>query len=163
MKHTLSVLVVNQPGVLARVAGLFSRRGYNIDSLAVGKTEDPEISRMTIVVDVDAEDEVTLEQITKQLYKLIDVIKINDITTAEMVERELMLIKVNAPSNSRAEILQIVDIFRGKVVDVSDKALIVEATGAQEKVEALLAMLKPFGLKELARTGKVAMVRAAGR
>ncbi|MGE5551990.1 MAG: acetolactate synthase small subunit [Bacteroidota bacterium] len=159
MRHTLSVMVVNHPGVLARVAGLFSRRGYNIDSLAVGKTEDPDISRMTIVV--DAEDEVTLEQITKQFYKLIDVIKINDITTAEMVERELILIKVNAPSANRAEILQIVDIFRGKVVDVSDKALIVEATGAQEKVEALIALLKPFGLKELVRTGKVAMVRTA--
>ena len=161
MRHTLSVMVVNHPGVLARVAGLFSRRGYNIDSLAVGKTEDPDISRMTIVV--DAEDEITLEQITKQLYKLIDVIKINDITRVEMVERELVLIKVNATSNNRAEILQIVDIFRSKVVDVSEKAVTIEATGAQEKVEALIALLKPFGLKELVRTGKVAMVRAGAR
>ena len=161
MRHTLSVMVVNHPGVLARVAGLFSRRGYNIDSLAVGKTEDPDISRMTIVV--DAEDEITLEQITKQLYKLIDVIKINDITRVEMVERELVLIKVNATSNNRAEILQIVDIFRSKVVDVSEKAVTIEATGAQEKVEALIALLKPFGLQELVRTGKVAMVRAGAR
>ena len=160
-RHTLSVMVVNHPGVLARVAGLFGRRGYNIDSLAVGKTEDPEISRMTIVV--DAEDESSLEQITKQLYKLIDVIKINDITQVEMVERELILIKIAAGSANRAEVLQIVDIFRGKVVDVGDKAMIVEVTGAQEKVEALLALLKPFGLKEVVRTGKVAMVRAAGK
>jgi acetolactate synthase-1/3 small subunit len=158
-RHTLSVMAVNHPGVLARVAGLFGRRGYNIDSLAVGKTEDPEISRMTIVV--DAEDEASLEQITKQLYKLIDVIKINDITQVDMVQRELILIKVTANSTARAEILQIVDIFRGKVVDVSDKAIIVEATGSQEKVDALLALLKPFGLKEVVRTGKVAMVRAA--
>ncbi len=161
MRHTLSVMVVNHPGVLARVAGLFSRRGYNIDSLAVGKTQDPGVSRMTIIV--DAEDETTLEQITKQLYKLIDVIKINDITQVEMVERELVLIKVNATSANRPEVLQIVDIFRAKVVDVSDKALIVEATGAQDKIEALIAMLKPFGLKELVRTGKVAMVRAGAR
>ncbi|MGQ9778772.1 MAG: acetolactate synthase small subunit [Bacillota bacterium] len=161
MRHTLSVMVMNHPGVLARVAGLFSRRGYNIDSVAVGKTEDPEISRMTIVV--DAEDEKTLEQITKQLYKLIDVIKINDITRTEMVERELVLIKVSATSANRPEILQIVDIFRARVVDVSEKALIVEATGTQDKIEALIAMLKPFGLKELVRTGKVAMVRAGAR
>lgn len=161
MRHTLSVMVMNHPGVLARVAGLFSRRGYNIDSVAVGKTEDPEISRMTIVV--DAEDEKTLEQITKQLYKLIDVIKINDITHTEMVERELVLIKVAATSTNRPEILQIVDIFRARVVDVSEKALIVEATGTQDKIEALMAMLKPFGIKEIVRTGKVAMVRAGAR
>ncbi|NLG84053.1 MAG: acetolactate synthase small subunit [Firmicutes bacterium] len=161
MRHTLSVMVMNHPGVLARVAGLFSRRGYNIDSVAVGKTEDPEVSRMTIVV--DAEDEMTLEQITKQLYKLIDVIKINDITSTERVERELVLIKVSATSANRPEILQIVDIFRARVVDVSEKALIVEATGTQDKIEALIAMLKPFGLKELVRTGKVAMVRAGAR
>lgn len=161
MRHTVSVLAVNHPGVLARVAGLFSRRGYNIDSLAVGKTEDPETSRMTIVI--DAEDEVVLEQITKQLYKLIDVIKISDLTQVDMVERELILIKISAVSANRAEILQIVGIFRGKIVDVGDKALIVEATGTQEKIEALLAMLKPFGVKEIARTGRVAMVRAAAR
>lgn len=161
MRHTVSVLAVNHPGVLARVAGLFSRRGYNIDSLAVGKTEDPETSRMTIVI--DAEDEVVLEQITKQLYKLIDVIKISDLTQVDMVERELILIKISAISANRAEILQIVGIFRGKVVDVGDKALIVEATGTQEKIEALLAMLKPFGIKEIARTGRVAMVRATAR
>jgi len=161
MRHTVSVLAVNHPGVLARVAGLFSRRGYNIDSLAVGKTEDPETSRMTIVI--DAEDEVVLEQITKQLYKLIDVIKISDLTQVDMVERELILIKISAVSANRAEILQIVGIFRGKVVDVGDKALIVEATGTQEKIEALLAMLKPFGIKEIARTGRVAMVRATAR
>ncbi|MCL6615198.1 MAG: acetolactate synthase small subunit [Firmicutes bacterium] len=161
MRHTLSVMVMNRPGVLARVAGLFSRRGYNIDSLAVGKTEDPSISRMTIVVDAD--DETTLEQITKQLYKLIDVIKINDITRAEMVERELVLVKVSATSADRPEILQIVDIFRARVVDVSEKALIVEATGTQDKIEALMAMLKPFGIKEIVRTGKVAMVRAGAR
>ena len=160
-RHTLSVMVVNHPGVLARVAGLFSRRGYNIDSLAVGKTEDPDISRMTIVV--DAEDETSLEQITKQLYKLIDVIKINDITKVDMVDRELVLIKVTAGAADRPGILQIADIFRAKVVDVSDKALIVEATGSQDKIEALISLLKPFGLKELVRTGKVAMVRTGTR
>ncbi len=159
MKHTLAMLVVNQPGVMARVAGLYSRRGYNIESIAVGKTEDPKISRITLVV--ETENEAELEQITKQLYKLIDVIKINDITRDDAVERELALIKVNATSANRSQLLEIVDIFRAKIIDVSLDALIIEVTGTQDKVEAMIALIKPFGLKELVRTGKIAMVRSA--
>lgn len=159
MKHTLAMLVVNQPGVMARVAGLYSRRGYNIESIAVGKTEDPKISRITLVV--ETENEAELEQITKQLYKLIDVIKINDITRDDAVERELALIKVNATSANRSQLLEIVDIFRAKIIDVSLDAIIIEVTGTQDKVEAMIALIKPFGLKELVRTGKIAMVRSA--
>ncbi|NLW57031.1 MAG: acetolactate synthase small subunit [Firmicutes bacterium] len=159
MKHTLAMLVVNQPGVMTRIAGLYSRRGYNIESIAVGQTEDPKISRITLVV--ETENEAELEQITKQLYKLIDVIKINDITKDDAVERELALIKVSATSANRAQILQIVEIFRAKIIDVSLDALIIEVTGTQDKVEAMIALIKPFGLKELVRTGKIAMVRSA--
>lgn len=162
MRHTLAMLVVNHPGVMARVAGLYSRRGYNINSIAVGETEDPSISRITMVV--EAEDETELEQITKQLYKLIDVIKISDITRDNAVERELALIKVHCGPGNRSEILQIVDIFRAKIVDVSQEGVIIEVTGDTDKIEAILSMLKPFGIKEIARTGKVALVRsAAGR
>jgi acetolactate synthase-1/3 small subunit len=159
MKHTLAMLVVNQPGVMTRVAGLYSRRGYNIESIAVGQTEDPKISRITLVV--ATENEAELEQITKQLYKLIDVIKINDITKDDAVERELALIKVNATSANRSQLLEIVDIFRAKIIDVSLDALIIEVTGTQDKVEAMIELIKPFGLKELVRTGKIAMVRSA--
>ena len=161
MKHILALLVVDQPGVMVRVAALYSRRGYNIDSIAVGKTEDPHVSRITLVV--EAENEAELEQITKQLYKLVDVIKINDLTKDDAVERELALMKVSAGSANRAQLLQIADIFRAKIVDVSQDAVIIEVTGSEDKVEAIIAMIKPFGLKEIVRTGKIAMVRSAVR
>lgn len=159
MIHTISVLVNNHPGVLARVAGLFSRRGFNIDSLAVGETEDPAYSRMTIVVRAD---DRQLEQVTKQLFKLIDVIKLTDLTSEEAVTRELVLIKVAAADAAkRTELLQIVDIFRAKVVDVSESSLMVEITGDESKVEGLIQLLRPYGLREIVRTGKIALMRAA--
>jgi len=154
--HTLSVTVENRPGVLTRVATLFRRRGYNIDSLTVGTTEDPVISRMTIVVQGD--DQV-IEQVSKQLYKLVDVIKVIDITKEEAVDRELVLIKVKADNNVRAEIVQIVDIFRARIVDIGRNSLIIEATGDSRKIDALEDSFRPFGIIELVRTGKVAMVR----
>ncbi|MGE5557537.1 MAG: acetolactate synthase small subunit [Bacillota bacterium] len=157
MRHTLAVLVNNHAGVMSRVAGLFSRRGFNIESIAVGETEDHSISRMTIVVTADDEQ---LEQVTKQLYKLIDVIKVSDITNDAAVERELALIKVPATSGNRSEILQVVDIFRAKIVDVSEKAVIIEVTGGVEKIEAILSLLRSYGIREVVRTGKVAMVRS---
>lgn len=156
MRHTLAVLVENNPGVLARVAGLFSRRGYNIDSLAVGRTHNPAVSRMTIVVEGD---EAVLEQVTKQLHKLVDVIKISDITKDEYVDRELVLIKVNAEASARAEIMQLVDIFRARIVDVGQKTLTIEVTGNEGKINAFENALRPFGIKELVRTGKIAMLR----
>ena len=156
MKHTLSVLVENKPGVLARVAGLFSRRGFNIDSLAVGVTENPEISRMTIVVKGD---DRVLEQVTKQLNKLIEVIKVSDLRAEESVERELVMIKVVAEPKTRSGIMQIADIFRARIVDVSPKTLIIEITGDETKINAMESLLKQFGIKELARTGKVALTR----
>lgn len=156
MKHTLSVLVENKPGVLARVSGLFSRRGFNIDSLAVGVTENPELSRMTIVVDGD---DRVLEQVIKQLNKLIDVIKVSDLRAEESVERELVMIKVVAEPKMRSEIMQIADIFRARIVDVSPKTLTIEVTGDEAKVNAMEALLKQFGIKELVRTGKVALTR----
>jgi len=156
MLHTLAVLVENSPGVLTRVAGLFSRRGFNIDSLAVGRTEDPEMSRMTIVVDGD---DRVLEQVTKQLHKLVDVIKINDITADEYVDRELVLIKVNADHTQRVEVIQICDVFRARIVDLGRKTLTLECTGNQSKINALEETLRPYGIKELVRTGKIAMVR----
>lgn len=156
MKHTLSVIVENQPGVLARVVTLFRRRGYNIDSLAVGRTENNEISRITIVVECE---EDVIEQVTKQLHKLIDVIKINDITEEPSVERELALVKVRSDSASRAEIMQIVDIFRARIVDIGKNSLIIEATGDENKVTAIEESLRPFGIMEMVRTGKIALVR----
>lgn len=155
-KHTISVLVENRFGVLARVAGLFSGRGYNIDSLTVAETESPDVSRMTIAV---RGDEKILEQITKQLNKLIDVIKVSDITAEDHVERELALIKVSANRQTRVEIIQIVNIFRCHIVDVSPEALVVEATGDEEKIEAIINLLKPYGIRELVRTGKAAITR----
>lgn len=157
MRHIISALVVNHSGVMSRVAGLFSRRGYNIESIAVGKSEDPALSRIIIVV--DAEDDQVVEQIEKQLYKLIDVIKVNDLAPADSVERELALIKVNASSQNRAEIMQVVDIFRAKIVDVSSRAVVAEITGGVAKVEAFIGMLKPFGIREIVRTGQIAMLR----
>lgn len=156
MRHILAVLVENNPGVLTRVAGLFSRRGYNIDSLTVGRTENQNISRMTIVVEGD---DLVLEQVTKQLHKLIDVIKINDITSDQYVDRELVLVKVSAEPSNRAEIMQIVDIFRARIVDIGRRTLIIECTGDEGKINAVIESLKPFGIKELVRTGKVAMLR----
>lgn len=156
MKHTISALVENKPGVLARVAGLFSRRGFNIESLAVGTTEDESVSRMTIVA---SGDDNVLEQITKQLYKLIDVIKVFDIPKDVAVERELMLIKVACNEKTRPEIIEIVDIFRGRIVDVSEGAVTIEMTGEESKVEGIEKLLKKFGIKELVRTGKIALQR----
>jgi acetolactate synthase I/III small subunit len=156
MWHTLSVLVENKPGVLARVAGLFSARGYNIESLTVGETEDSQISRMTIVV--SGEDAV-LEQISKQTNKLIDVIGVLDLTGKAHLERELCLIKVKSETQARDEIFQAVNIFRAKVVDVNARTFTVELTGSQEKNNALIELLKPFGIVELVRTGAVAISR----
>lgn len=156
MKHTLAVLVENKPGVLARVAGLFSRRGFNIDSLTVGVTEKPDISRMTIVV---SGDDRILEQVTKQLNKLIDVIKVSDLAPEESVNRELALIKVSVDTDTRSEVMQIVDVFRAKIVDVGAKSLIVEVTGDESKINAMEELLRQFGIRELVRTGMVSMTR----
>lgn len=156
MKHTLAVLVENKSGVLSRVASLFSRRGYNIDSLAVGVTEDPDISRITIVVHGD---DHVLEQVTKQLNKLIDVIKVSDIGADDAVERELALIKVAADVETRAEIIQIANIFRARIVDVAPKSMTVEVTGDEGKIQAIEKLLRQFGIKEMVRTGKIALVR----
>jgi acetolactate synthase-1/3 small subunit len=156
--HTLSVLVENKPGVLARVAGLFSRRSFNIESLAVGPTENPEVSRMTIVVAVD---ELPLEQVTKQLNKLVNVIKIVELEKSTAVQRELLLVKVRADATVRSQVLETVQLFRAKVVDVSPEALTVEATGTSEKIGALLRMLEPYGIRELVQSGMVAVGRGA--
>jgi acetolactate synthase-1/3 small subunit len=158
MKHTVAVLVENKPGVLTRVAGLFSRRGFNIESLAVGVTENADTSRMTIVV---SGDDNVLEQVMKQLNKLIDVIRVTDIPQEDSVNRELALIKVGVDSDTRAEVMQIVDIFRAKIVDVGVKSLIVEVTGDESKISAIEQLLRQFGIKEMVRTGKVAMNRGA--
>lgn len=158
MKHTVAVLVENKPGVLARVSGLFSRRGFNIESLAVGVTENADTSRMTIVV---SGDDKVLEQVMKQLNKLIDVIRVSDIPPEDSVNRELALIKVGVDSTTRAEVMQIVDIFRAKIVDVGVKSLIVEVTGDESKINAIEQLLRQFGVKEMVRTGKVAMNRGA--
>jgi len=158
MKHTLSVLVQNKPGVLARTAGLFSRRGYNIESLTVGVTENENVSRMTIVV---TGDDTVVEQVTKQLNKLIEVIKVSDLTKESYVDRELVLIKVTADGSNRGEIMQLVDVFRARIVDVAAKSLIVEVTGDEGKIVALIAMLKQFGIKEIVRTGTLALGRGS--
>ena len=156
--HVLSLLVEDKPGLLTRVAGLFARRGFNIESLAVSITEDPTVSRMTIVV---GGDERSLEQISKQLNKLIDVIKVTDYQDTPHLERDLALVKVTADKNTRSELIQICDIFRAKIVDVAVDSLIIEMTGDEEKIEALLRLLRPFGIKEVCRTGIVAMARGA--
>ena len=156
MKHTISLLVRNQFGVLARIAGLFSGRGYNINSLCVAETQDPTFSAMTIVT---TGDDKIIEQINKQLNKLIDVVKVVDFREKEYVEREIALIKVNTTAQTRAEIIQIVSIFRAKVVDINPKSMTIEATGAEDKIVALIEMVKVFGIKEIARSGRVAMAR----
>jgi len=158
MKHTISVLVNNRPGVLTRTAALFSRRGFNIDSLAVSTTQDPDTSRMTIVVEGP---DAILEQITKQLYKLLDVIKVLDHVGEPTVVRELALVKVNAEPSARAEIMQIVSIFRANIVDVSEDTFIVEVTGGADKIDAMTAMLRRFGIKEMMRTGRIVLSRGS--
>lgn len=155
-KHTMSLLVDNEPGVLARVSGLFSGRGFNIESLCVAETLDPSVSRITLVT---RGDDAVVEQITKQLNKLINVIKVTDLTATECVEREMALIKVSAKADFRAEILRIVDIFRCKVVDVSPTHYTIEVTGTADKLAAILSLLKPMGIKEIARTGAIALSR----
>ena len=156
MKHTISVLVENKSGVLARIATLFSGRGFNIESLAVGETEEPSVSRMTIVV---RGDDRILEQVTKQLNKLIDVIKVWDLDRDEFIDRELVLIKVNATKATRAEITQVCDIFQAKIIGVSQKSMTIEVTGDTDKIRSIVDLLRPFGLKEIVRTGKVAITR----
>ena len=157
MKHKVAVLVENNPGVLAKVAYLFSRRGYNIDSLVVSDTEDKAISRMTIVVDGD---ERTIEQVTKQLHKLVDVIKVNDLTNDDTVCRQLLLVRVAADRDTRGEIIQLMDIFRARIIDIGRRSLIIEATGDESKIEAILKSLQPFGIQEIVKTGISAMVRS---
>jgi acetolactate synthase-1/3 small subunit len=156
MKHTISVLVNNRPGVLARTAGLFSRRGFNIDSLAVSTTQDPETSRMTIVVDGP---DAILEQISKQLYKLLDVIKVLDHQDEAVIVRELALIKVDADTGNRGEIMQTVSIFRANIVDVADKTFTIEVTGGADKIDALVNLLAKYGIKEMMRTGRIVLSR----
>jgi acetolactate synthase-1/3 small subunit len=156
MKHTIAVIVENKSGVLTRIAGLFSRRSFNIDSLSVGATDNPDYSRMTITVQGD---EDILEQVIKQLSKLINVIRVSELAPMEAVERELAVIKVNADKESRSEIMQVVNIFRARIIDVSARSMIIEVTGDETKVDAIVLMLRQFGIKEMARTGKVSMVR----
>ncbi|MGX1272524.1 acetolactate synthase small subunit [Streptomyces phaeoluteigriseus] len=158
-KHTLSVLVENTPGILARIAALFSRRGFNIDSLAVGVTEHPEISRITIVVNVI--EELPLEQVTKQLNKLVNVLKIVELEPGSAVQRELVLVKVRADNETRSQIIEIVQLFRAKTVDVSPEAVTIEATGGSDKLTAMLKMLEPYGIKELVQSGTIAIGRGS--
>jgi acetolactate synthase-1/3 small subunit len=155
-KHILSLLVENRPGVLARIAGLFSRRGFNIDTLAVGPTEDPDTSRITLTLDGAVH---PIDQVTKQLHKLVNVIKIRDLEPAETAARELALFKVTADGAARGEVMQVVEIFRAKIIDVTRRSVIVEVTGTREKVEAFERMVRPFGLVEMARTGEIAIAR----
>jgi len=157
MRHTISVLVENKFGVLTRVAGLFSGRGYNIDTLNVGPTQDPTASRMTIVT---RGDDATLEQIVKQLNKLADIMKVQDFREGEFVDRELVLVKVTVDSKTRAEVMQITDIFRAKIVDVQPRSLTVEITGNESKIEKFLELMKTFGIIDLSRTGKIALARS---
>lgn len=156
MRHTISILVENKFGVLARIAGLFSGRGFNIDSLNVAPTKDTTASRMTVVVKGD---DAVLEQVTKQLNKLIDVIKVQDFRDGEYVDRELVMVKVATDKESRSEVMQICDIFRAKIVDVQPRSLLIEITGAQSKIEAFLELMEKFGIQDLTRTGRVAMSR----
>src|SRR3954453_8166983 len=158
-KHILSILAENKPGVLTRVAGLFARRGFNIDTLAVGPTDDPTLSRFTLTLDGAAH---PIDQVTKQLHKLVNVIKIRDLEPDDTVARELALFKISADGASRGEVMQVVEIFRGKIIDVTRRSVIVEITGTWEKVEAFERMVRPFGLIEMARTGEIAISRGRG-
>lgn len=159
MKHTLSVLVEDEAGVLTRIAALFARRGFNIESLAVGPAEQVGVSRITMVVPGDDQ---AIEQVTKQLYKLINVLKVQDISEVPAVERELMLVKVNAPSTTRSEIIELAQIFRARVVDVGEDSLTLEVVGDPGKMVAIVQVLNRFGIREIARTGKIAMIRESG-
>jgi acetolactate synthase-1/3 small subunit len=158
MRHVLSALVQNQPGVLAHISGMLASRGFNIDSLAVGETEDPHRSRMTIVL---RGDDSTLEQVRKQLEKIITVVEVMDISRRSFVERDLMLIKVQAPPEKRGEVLQLVEVFRGRIVDVGPAALIIEINGTENKVDSFIDLVRPYGILELARSGRLALVRAS--
>jgi acetolactate synthase-1/3 small subunit len=158
-KHTLSVLVENKPGVLARITALFSRRGFNIDSLAVGTTEHPDISRITIVVNVI--DELPLEQVTKQLNKLVNVLKVVELESESAIQRELLLVKVKADQAIRTQVLEIVQVFRAKVVDVATDAVTIEVTGTADKLDAFIRVLEPYGIRELVQSGVVAVGRGA--
>ena len=157
-RHTLSVLVQDQPGVLARIAGLFSRRGFNIESLAVGPTETPDISRITLVVEVEG---LPLEQVTKQLNKLVNVLKIVELEPENSVQREFMLVKVRADATTRSHVLEIVQLFRAGVVDVAPDAVTIEVTGSRDKLDALLRVLEPLGVRELVKSGAVALARGS--
>jgi acetolactate synthase-1/3 small subunit len=156
MRHVLSALVQNQPGVLAQISGMLASRGFNIDSLAVGETEDANLSRMTFVVHGD---DAELEQVRKQLDKVVTVVKVHDISSEDFVERDLMLIKVHANSSQRVEITLLVEMFRGRIVDISAESLMVEISGQERKIEAFIELMRPFGILELARTGRIALVR----
>ncbi len=156
MRHTIAVIVENNPGALTRISGMFSRRSFNIDSLSVGATDHPDYSRMTICVHGDEE---VLEQVIKQLSKLINVIRVSLLEPEESVERELALIKVNADKNSRSEIMQLISVFRAKIIDVAPRSMVIEVTGDEKKVDAMVRLLRQFGIKEMARTGRVSMVR----
>ncbi|MGC3969257.1 MAG: acetolactate synthase small subunit [Pirellulales bacterium] len=159
MRHVLSALVQNQPGVLAHISGMLASRGYNIDSLAVGATENPEFSRMTFVV---VGDDSILEQVRKQLAKIITVVRVDDISSRDYVERDLMLIKVAAePGTQRSAVKELTDIFRGRVVDIGGTEVIVEISGQERKIEAFIELMRPYGIKELVRSGRIAMVRCA--
>ena len=158
MRHIISAIVENKPGVLAHIAGLFAGRGFNIDSLAVGETEDPTRSRMTVVV---RGDDAVLEQVRKQLGKIVDVIKVSDFAGEDIVERDLMLIKVSVRPEKRGEIFEVTSVFRGKIVDIGAKHLTIEIAGPEKKIEAFIDLLKPYGIKELARTGRIALGRGA--
>lgn len=160
IRHVLSALVQNQPGVLAHISGMLASRGFNIDSLAVGETEDPHLSRITFVV---MGDDRILEQVRKQLEKVVTVVRVIDISREAYVERDLMLIKVDAPTSRRAEILSLVQVFRGRIVDVGTDQLMVEISGQETKIEAFIELMRPFGIVELARTGRIALVRSSER
>ncbi len=156
MRHVLSALVQNVPGVLSHISGMLASRGYNIDSLAVGETEDPQLSRMTFVV---VGDDRVLDQVRKQLEKIVTVVRVDDIGSEDHVERDLMLIKVSAPPSRRAEISQLTEIFRGRIVDVAPESMIIEIAGQEGKVEAFIEMMRPIGIVEMARTGRIALIR----
>ncbi|MDP7287206.1 MAG: acetolactate synthase small subunit [Phycisphaerae bacterium] len=156
MKHVITALVQNQPGVLAHISGMFAARGFNIDSLVVGRTEDSELSRMTIVV---LGDDTVLEQVRKQLGKVIPVVKVRDFTNTENVQRDLLLIRVHAPAEKRPSVVDLVNLFRGRVADVARSSVVVELTGTEDKIEAFIDLVRPYGIRELARTGIIAMQR----
>ena len=158
MRHVLSALVQNVPGVLSHISGMLASRGYNIDSLAVGETETPHLSRMTFVV---VGDDRVLEQVRKQLEKIVTVVRVDDVSSKDYVERDLMLIKVAAPPGARSEIRELVDIFRGRIVDVAPEVVMIEISGQERKIEAFIELIRPFGIIELSRTGRIAMVRGS--